>query len=133
MSLHIALLVAFIQVMTMIVGAIVFAFAVGNNKIFQFLVHGIGFFAFYRLFEWRSAEKVEKKLSILRRGLDIQLKSLDSVREDLLSDNPYVKHDAKFQTQMFSEEVIESRRALDYAIAVAVLAGFGKQALKFLK
>jgi len=127
------------QVVSFVVFFLVFAYIVCKDEA---VIHGIGVFAFYRCFKTRSEQAVEKELTERQHQLHCNFKMRDFHRE-ILAD-----HLASLEAQGFYREMIqadreslekrenwliESQRAMDYAIGVAYLAGFGKIARKFVK
>jgi hypothetical protein len=120
------------------IGALIVAFSIRNGEIFELLVHGIGLFAFYRCFKVRSEENIEKELAEYQASLNALLKWRDEILAslDIKEYRYYAGKDAKRSRESLAErelEILEYRRKLDYRIAIAYLAGFGKVARKFAK
>ena len=136
MSLILLALLA--QVVAVAIGAVVFAYCIRNSAVFEFLVRGIGTFAFYRCFETHSEKSVEEKLA--RRQLELEgwFRFCDGSRRQLIEALQNGRGqsiiDMARQTLAGDElRLAKTQRAFDYIIAVAYLAGFGKVARKFAK
>ena len=97
-----------------------------DGNAFELFLHALGAFAAYRCFSSIQADDVGEGLAECQGALERAFRMLDFWRG-------YDNGSAHDRIKKAQRDIKKCQRAMDYAIAVAYLAGFGKIARKFAK
>ena len=110
------------------VGGTVMSYLKRDARGFELLVRALNLVGFYRCFGKRSEGAIEHKLRNLKENLDHGYWERDHWRSACASSpNSDFFHNALERAETY---LVDYQRDFDYAVALAVLAGFGKTAMK---
>jgi hypothetical protein len=98
-----------------------------TEAVFERTARAVGVLASFATFERLAGESVAEGLETRKKSLEILFRDRDHA---LFCPDPEYRQKLMIEA---SRKILEGQRSLDYAVAIAYLAGFGKIARKFTK